>query len=94
MRELPFELTLQAVTEVRRWLLLLAADDAAPKWSPVEDYQTPAPLQAAARWLVDNGHSRGLADDLVGVLLALFSLELRSEMGAGIDGLVLPQDAA
>jgi hypothetical protein len=94
VRERNIELTSQAVAEVRRWLLLLAADDGAPEWSPVEDYPTPETLRAAARWLVDNGHSRGLDDDLVGVLLALFAIDLRWEMRPGTEDDVLPQDAA
>jgi hypothetical protein len=82
VREPKIELTPQAIAEVRRWLLLLAADDAAPAWSPVEDYPTPETLRAAARWLVDNGHCRGMDDELVGVLLALFSIDLRWQMKA------------
>jgi hypothetical protein len=94
MREHRIELTPQAVTEIRHWLLLLAGDPAAPQWSPVEDYRTPDALRAAARWLVDNGHGLGMDHDLVGVLLALFSIDLRWEMEAGIDGLAVPQDAS
>jgi hypothetical protein len=94
MRKRSIELTPEAVTELRRWLLLLAADATAPRWNPIEDYDTPQPLRAAAHWLVDNGHSHGMDVDLVGVLLALFSIDLRSEMTAEIDRRRLPQDAA
>jgi hypothetical protein len=94
MRHHSIELTSEAVTELRRWLLLLAADDTAPRWSPIEDYDTPDALRAAAHWLVDNGHGHGLDADLVGVLLALFSIDLRSQMTAEIEGRRLPRDAA
>jgi hypothetical protein len=94
MRNRSLELTPEAVRELRHWLLLLAADDTSPKWSPIEDYGTPDALRAAARWLVDTGHSHGLDVDLVGVLLALFSIDLRSQMAAEIEGRRLPRDAA
>jgi hypothetical protein len=94
MRDRSLELTPRAVTELQRWLLLLAADDTAPRWSPIEDYGTPDALRAAAHWLVDNGHSHGLDVDLVGVLLALFSIDLREQMTTEIDGRRLPRDAA
>jgi hypothetical protein len=94
MRNRSIELTPEAVTELRRWLLLLAADDTAPRWNPIEDYPTPQALRAAAHWLVDNGHSHGMDVDLVGVLLALFSIDLRSHMTTEIEGRRFPQDAA
>ena len=88
--ELDIEPTPQAVARVRHWIALLAADETAPTWSPVEDYGTPARLRAAARWLVDNGHAGTLDFELVGVLLALFSITFRSEMALW----ALPRDAA
>ena len=94
MRKRSIELTPDAVSQLQRWLVLLAGDETAPKWSPIEDYDTPEPLRAAAQWLVDNGHSDGMDVDLVGVMLALLSIDLRSQMTAGIEGLVRPQDAA
>jgi hypothetical protein len=94
MRNRSIELTPEAVRELQRWLLLLAADDTAPRWSPIEDYDTPDALRAAAHWLVDSGHSDGLDFDLVGVLLALLSIDLREQMTAEIEGRRLPRDAA
>lgn len=88
--EIDIEPTPQAVTRVRHWIALLAADETAPTWSPVEDYPTPETLRAAARWLVDNGHAGTLRFELVGVLLALFSVTFRSEM----DACLRPRDAA
>ncbi|HEY7621212.1 MAG TPA: hypothetical protein VH834_15650 [Solirubrobacteraceae bacterium] len=88
--EADIELSTQAVARIRRWIVLLAADETAPTWSPVEDYSTPETLRAAARWLVDHGHTGALDFDLVGVLLALFSINLRVEM----QGWELPRDAA
>lgn len=84
MSEILVEITPQAVAQVRRWLLLLASADAAPAWDPAEDYPTPRLLQATARWLVANGHGDGMDIDLVAVLLALFSIDLRCKHdGAG-----------
>jgi plasmid stabilization system protein ParE len=88
--EIDIEPTPQAVARIRHWIVLLAADETAPTWNPVEDYRTPATLRAAARWLVDNGHAGTLDFELVGVLLALFSVTLRSEMALW----ELPRDAA
>jgi hypothetical protein len=94
MRKRSIELTPEAVTELRRWLLLLAADETAPNWNPIDDYATPDALRAAAHWLVDNGHSDGMDVDLVGVLLALLSIDLRAQMTTEVDRRRLPQDAA
>jgi hypothetical protein len=88
--EIDIEPTPLAVARVRHWIVLLAADETAPTWNPVEDYSTPATLRSAARWLVDNGHAGALDFDLVGVLLALFSITFRSEM----DAWTRPRDAA
>ena len=92
MRDL--ELTPHAVAEIRRWILLLAADATAPAWNPVENYSSPDALRAAAAWLVDNGHSDELNQELVGVLLALFSSTLRAEVVDELGGRVVPRDAA
>jgi hypothetical protein len=94
MRKDEFELTPQAVAPIRHWILLLAADNTAPAWNPATDYGTPDTLRAAARWIVDNGHGREMDHMLVGVLLALFSINLRSEMTAELNGRILPKDAA
>jgi hypothetical protein len=82
------------VARIRCWIALLAADVRAPAWNPVEDYRTPETLRAAARWLVDNGHVPDMDHELVCVLLALFSINLRLEMGEEIDGRFMPRDAA
>jgi hypothetical protein len=74
------ELTSDAVTEVRHWLLVLAGDPAAPAWDPAEEYDTPHALHAAAQWLTDNGHGGGLEVFLVAVLLAMFSIGIRCEL--------------
>jgi hypothetical protein len=92
--EIDIELHPHAVARVRHWIVLLAADHTAPTWNPVADYSSPHTLRAAARWLVDNGHTGTLDFDLVGVLLALFSINLRCEMDDEIDGWAIPQDAA
>jgi len=81
MREL-VELTPEAVVQIQRWLLLLAADPAAPAWDPAEDYETPLALHAAAEWLTDNGHGGGLEEFLVAVLLAMFTIKVRCELDA------------
>ena len=47
-------------------------------------------LRAAAQWLVDNGHVRELDHELLCVLLALFSIDLVSELEAQF----VPRDAA
>jgi hypothetical protein len=86
MREIPVELTPQALAQIRRWLLLLAGDDKAPAWDPGENHDTPESLQAAAQWLVDNGHGGAMDDQLVAVLLALFSINLRWRIEAEIEG--------
>jgi hypothetical protein len=86
MREIPVELTPQALSQIRRWLLLLAGDDTAPAWDPGENHDTPESLQTAARWLVDNGHGGAMDDQLVAVLLALFSVNLRRTIEAEIEG--------
>ena len=80
MYEPVVELTSDAVTEIRHWLLVLAADPAAPAWDPAEDYETPHALHAAARWLTDNGHGGGLELFLVAILLAMFSIGVRCEL--------------
>jgi len=88
MYEPVVQLTPDAVTEIRHWLLLLAADPAAPAWDPAEDYETPNALHAAAQWLTDNGHGGGLELFLVAILLAMFSISVRSELenaGGGLD---------
>lgn len=92
--EIEIEVTPQAVARIRCWIALLAADPTAPAWNPVEDYRTPETLRAAARWLVDSGHVPEMDHELVCVLLALFSINLRSEMGEEIDGRFMPRDAA
>jgi hypothetical protein len=79
MQEL-VELTPEAAVQIQRWLLLLAADPAAPAWDPAEDYETPHALHAAAGWLTDNGHGGGLEEFLVAVLLAMFTINVRSEL--------------
>ena len=93
MREIPVELTPQALAQIRRWLLLLAGDDKAPAWDPGENHDTPESLQAAARWLVDNGHGGAMGDQLVAVLLALFSMNLRWRIEAEIEGRFIPHGA-
>lgn len=91
MREIPVELTPQALAQIRRWLLLLAGDDTAPAWDPAENHDTPESLQAAAQWLVDNGHGGAMDDQLVAVLLALFSINLRWKIETEIEGRFIPQ---
>ena len=93
MREIPVELTPSALAQIRRWLLLLAGDDTAPAWDPGENHDTPESLQAAARWLVDNGHGGAMDDQLVAVLLALFSINLRWRIETDIEGRFIPQGA-
>ena len=93
MREIPVELTPSALAQIRRWLLLLAGDDAAPAWDPAENHDAPESLQAAAEWLVDNGHGGALDDQLVAVLLALFSIYLRWRIETEIEGRFIPQGA-
>ena len=93
MREIPVELTPQALAQIRRWLLLLAGDDKAPAWDPGENHDTPESLQAAAQWLVDNGHGGAMDDQLVAVLLALFSMNLRWRIEAEIEGRFIPHGA-
>ena len=93
MREIPVELTPRALAQIRRWLLLLAGDDTAPAWDPGENHDTPESLQAAAEWLVDNGHGGTLDDRLVAVLLALFSINLRWKIETEIEGRFIPQGA-
>jgi hypothetical protein len=88
------EVTSQAVAQIRCWIALLAADETAPAWNPAEDYRTPQTLRSAAQWLVDNGHVVEMDHELVCVLLALFSIGLRSEMWEEIDGRFMPRDAA
>jgi hypothetical protein len=80
------ELTPEAAAQVRQWLLLLAADPAAPKWAPAESYDSPAALRAAAGWIVVNGHGAGLNAEFVAVLLALFSVDFRHRLQAELDG--------
>ena len=93
MREIPVELTPQALAQIRRWLLLLAGDDTAPAWDPGENHDTPESLQAAAQWLVDNGHGGAMDAQLVAVLLALFSINLRGRIEAEIEGRFIPHSA-
>ena len=93
MREIPVELTPRAWAQIRRWLLLLAGDDTAPAWDPGKNHDTPESLLAAARWLVDNGHGGAMDHQLVAVLLALFSINLRSKIEAEIEGRVIPPGA-
>jgi hypothetical protein len=93
MREIPVELTPQALAQIRRWLLLLAGDDTAPAWDPGENHDAPESLQAAAQWLVDNGHGGAMDDQLVAVLLALFSINLRWKIETEIEGRFIPQGA-
>jgi len=85
------ELTSQAAAQVRQWLLLLAADPAAPKWGPAESYDSPAALRAAAGWIAVNGHGGGLSADFVAVLLALFSIDFRDRLKAEIEGRSAPR---
>jgi hypothetical protein len=80
------ELTPQAIAQVRHWLLLLASDPTAPEWSPAESQDTPASLRAAARWLVDNGHGGVMDADVVGVLLASFSISFQAQLKADLAG--------
>jgi hypothetical protein len=87
--DLDIEPTPQAVARIRHWIVLLAGDPTAPAWNPIEDYATPDTLRAAARWLVDHGHTGPLDFELVGVLLALFSITFRHEMSGWA-----PRDAA
>jgi hypothetical protein len=93
MREIPVELTPRAWAQIRRWLLLLAGDDTAPAWDPAENHDTPESLQAAAQWLVGNGHGGAMDDHLVAVLLALFSINLRWRIESEIEGRFIPQGA-
>jgi hypothetical protein len=79
------ELTPEAVAQIQRWLVLLAGDITAPAWDPVENYETPESVRAAAQWLVDNGHGCGMDDQLVAVLLVLFSMNLRWKVEAEIE---------
>jgi hypothetical protein len=81
------ELTPDAVSEIRHWLLVLAADPAAPAWDPADDHETPHALHAAAQWLTDNGHGGGLEVFLVAVLLAMFSINVRCELETAGDAL-------
>jgi hypothetical protein len=93
MREIPVELTPRALAQIQRWLLLLAGDDTAPAWDPGEKHDAPGSLQAAAQWLVDNGHGGALDDQLVAVLLALFSMNVQWKLETEIEGRFIPQGA-
>src|SRR5262245_47205009 len=84
------ELTAHAAAQVRQWLLLLAADPAAPKWGPAESYDSPAALRAAAGWIAVNGYGGGLNAEFVAVLLALFSIDFRDRLQAELEGRPAP----
>jgi hypothetical protein len=86
-------LTPYAVARTRHWATLLATDATAPAWSPAIGYSTPDSLRAAAQWLVDRGHAPGLEHEMVCILLALFIIDVASEMDGEIGGFI-PQDAA
>ena len=87
------ELTPEAVAQIQRWLLLLAGDVTAPAWDPVENYETPESVRAAAQLLVDNGHGCAMDDQLVAVLLVLFGMNLRWKIEAEIEGRPTPPGA-
>ena len=88
------QLTPYAAARVRRWMLLLATDETAPRWSPTLGASTPASLRAAAWWLVARGHAPDLDHELVCILLALAVADDLGGAGAGLDGEALPRDAA
>jgi hypothetical protein len=73
-------------------MMLLATDDTAPAWTPVIQHSTPEALRRAARWLVQRGHAPGLSDDMVGILLALFMVDVAIDDDGEAE--LLPQDAA
>ncbi len=85
------ELTPQAVAQVRQWLLLLAADPAAPRWTPADNYDSPVALRAAAGWIVVKGHGCGLNAEFVAVLLSLFSIDFRERRQAELEGRSAPR---
>ena len=88
------ELTPRALAQVRRWMMLLATDDTAPAWTPVIQHSTPETLRRAARWLVERGHAPGMSHDMVGILLALFMVDVALEIDDDGEAELLPQDAA
>jgi hypothetical protein len=88
------QLTPYAAARVRRWMLLLATDETAPRWSPMVGASTPASLRAAAWWLVARGHAAGLDHQMVCILLALAIADDLGEGGEELGGEPLPRDAA
>jgi hypothetical protein len=92
--EIATELTPLARTQVRHWIMLLAADDTAPAWNPFVRYSTPATLRSAACWLVDNGHASEMTDEMVCILLALFIGDLSVDTQDAVEAGFIPQDAA
>jgi hypothetical protein len=88
------ELTPQAVAQIRRWIMLLATDDTAPAWIPVVQRSTPFSLRRAALWIVERGHAPGMDPDMVGILLALFMIDIPLDLSAEDEAEFLPQDAA
>lgn len=86
-------MTPQALAQLRRWMMLLTTDATAPPWTPIVRHSTPETLRRAARWLVEHGHAPGMTADMVGVLLAIFMIDVPQE-GVGSTAMFVPQDAA
>jgi len=86
-------LTPQALAQIRRWMMLLATDATAPAWTPVVRCSTPETLRRAARWLVEHGHAPGMNADMVGILLAMFMIDVPME-ALDAAAVFFPQDAA
>ena len=86
-------MTPQALAQLRRWMMLLTTDATAPPWTPVVRHSTPETLRRAARWLVEHGHTPGMTADMVGVLLAIYMVDVPLE-GLDSAAMFVPQDAA
>ena len=86
-------MTPQALAQIRRWMTLLATDVTAPAWTPVVRCSTPETLRRAARWLVEHGHAPGMNADMVGILLAMFMIDVPAE-ALDAAAVFFPQDAA
>jgi hypothetical protein len=74
--------------------LHLTTDETAPPWSPTLGRSTPEALRAAAWWLVERGHAPDLDHQMVCILLALYIADRPGETGDGLEGELLPRDAA
>lgn len=74
-------------------MMLLTTDATAPAWTPVVRHSTPETLRRAARWLVEHGHAPGMTADMVGILLAIYMVDVPLE-GLDSSAMFVPQDAA